>query len=163
MGSGPFAHQPRQRQTMFRCASTSISDDSSGRVCQREHQQTDGEIRHGVKPSLDRSTSIRVDLFPLRISKESVLDLQAEVSLAPTPIESCTQKNVELQLKQVERRTRPMFECFRFFFSSFRSSSSARPNRVFRCSWKMRCDPMSRPAAITMRRVSIRTLVSTIE
>ncbi|CAF1120821.1 unnamed protein product [Adineta ricciae] len=39
--------------------------------------------------------------FVANISKESIIDVEGEVSLAPTPIESCTQKNVELQVKKV--------------------------------------------------------------
>jgi aspartyl/asparaginyl-tRNA synthetase len=38
----------------------------------------------------------------IRISKESIIDVEGEVSLAPTPIEACTQKNVELQVKKVD-------------------------------------------------------------
>lgn len=36
------------------------------------------------------------------ISKESVIDVEGDVSLAPTPIESCSQKNVEIQVKKVD-------------------------------------------------------------
>ncbi|CAF1357211.1 unnamed protein product [Adineta steineri] len=39
--------------------------------------------------------------FVSSITKESIVDVEGEVSLAPTPIESCTQKNVELQVKKI--------------------------------------------------------------
>lgn len=39
--------------------------------------------------------------FVAGIAKESIVDVESEVSLAPSPIESCTQKNVELQVKKV--------------------------------------------------------------
>ncbi|CAF4568794.1 unnamed protein product [Rotaria socialis] len=39
--------------------------------------------------------------FVTTISKESVVDIEGEVSLTPSPIESCTQKDVELQVKKV--------------------------------------------------------------
>ncbi|CAF5093327.1 unnamed protein product, partial [Rotaria socialis] len=35
------------------------------------------------------------------ISKESVIDIEGEISLAPTSIESCSQKNVEIQVKKL--------------------------------------------------------------
>ncbi len=40
--------------------------------------------------------------FFISISKESIIDVEGEVSVTPKPIESCTQKNVELQVKKVE-------------------------------------------------------------
>ncbi|CAF1465830.1 unnamed protein product [Rotaria magnacalcarata] len=39
--------------------------------------------------------------FVTTISKESVVDIEGEVTLTPSPIESCTQKDVELQVKKV--------------------------------------------------------------
>ncbi|CAF0980986.1 unnamed protein product [Rotaria sordida] len=39
--------------------------------------------------------------FATTITKESVIDVEGEVTLAPTPIESCTQKDVELQVKKM--------------------------------------------------------------
>lgn len=39
--------------------------------------------------------------FVAGIAKESIVDVECEVSLAPSPIESCTQKTVELQVKKV--------------------------------------------------------------
>ncbi|CAF0782994.1 unnamed protein product [Rotaria sordida] len=39
--------------------------------------------------------------FATTITKESVIDVEGEVTLAPTPIESCTQKDVELQVKKL--------------------------------------------------------------
>jgi hypothetical protein len=33
---------------------------------------------------------------------ESIIDVEGEVSVTSTPIESCTQKNVELQVKKVD-------------------------------------------------------------
>ncbi|CAF0877573.1 unnamed protein product [Rotaria sp. Silwood1] len=39
--------------------------------------------------------------FATTVTKESVIDVEGEVTLAPTPIESCTQKDVELQVKKM--------------------------------------------------------------
>ncbi|CAF3234470.1 unnamed protein product [Rotaria sp. Silwood2] len=39
--------------------------------------------------------------FVTTISKESIVDIEGEVTLTATPIESCTQKDVELQVKKV--------------------------------------------------------------
>ncbi|CAF4440465.1 unnamed protein product [Rotaria socialis] len=39
--------------------------------------------------------------FATTISKESVIDIEGEISLAPTSIESCSQKNVEIQVKKL--------------------------------------------------------------
>ncbi|CAF2763667.1 unnamed protein product [Rotaria sp. Silwood2] len=39
--------------------------------------------------------------FAATITKESIIDVQGEVTLAPTPIESCTQKDVELQVTKI--------------------------------------------------------------
>ncbi|CAF1683244.1 unnamed protein product [Rotaria magnacalcarata] len=39
--------------------------------------------------------------FATTISKESVIDVEGEISLAPRSIESCSQKNVEIQVKKL--------------------------------------------------------------
>ncbi|CAF1241841.1 unnamed protein product [Adineta steineri] len=39
--------------------------------------------------------------FAASIPKESIIDIEGEVSLAPVPIQSCTQKNVELQVTKI--------------------------------------------------------------
>jgi len=54
-----------------------------------------------VVACVNENISKQMVKFIMGISKESVIDLEAEVSTAPAPIESCTQKNVELQLKKL--------------------------------------------------------------
>jgi aspartyl/asparaginyl-tRNA synthetase len=39
--------------------------------------------------------------YAASLSKESIVDIHADVVKSPTKIESCTQKNVELKVKQL--------------------------------------------------------------
>ena len=50
---------------------------------------------------VNENVSKQMVKFVSNISKESIVDVEGEVSLAPSLIESCTQKNVEIQAKKV--------------------------------------------------------------
>ncbi|CAF1458464.1 unnamed protein product [Rotaria sordida] len=51
--------------------------------------------------SVNENVSKPMVKFATTISKESVIDVEGEVSLSPTSIESCLQKDVELQVKKL--------------------------------------------------------------
>jgi nondiscriminating aspartyl-tRNA synthetase len=50
---------------------------------------------------VNENVSKQMVKFVAAVSKESIIDVEGEVTLAPTPVEGCTQKNVELQVKKV--------------------------------------------------------------
>ena len=44
---------------------------------------------------------LKLDIFFFSIPKESIVDVQAQVKKSPEKIEGCTQKDVELHVKQI--------------------------------------------------------------
>ncbi|CAF1449525.1 unnamed protein product, partial [Didymodactylos carnosus] len=50
--------------------------------------------------AVNENVSKQMVKFVSSIPKESIIDVEGEVSLAPSPINSCSQKTVELQLKK---------------------------------------------------------------
>lgn len=93
--------------------SKSIWIGASSFNCQRKYQQKHAKIRIKVwiknckfqkhrlnKIKFKQYTAIYLWLY-FSITKESIIDVEGEVSSAPSAIESCSQKEVELRIKQV--------------------------------------------------------------
>jgi aspartyl/asparaginyl-tRNA synthetase len=49
----------------------------------------------------DKTVSRQMVKFVSRVPKESIIDVLATVKTVPQPVESCTQKNVELHAEEV--------------------------------------------------------------
>lgn len=47
------------------------------------------------------SVIIFISDWHFRINKESIVDIEAQVTVVPQPVEACTQRDVELSINQI--------------------------------------------------------------
>ena len=85
---------------MLLCYQTAASDSAMFGLCERIHQQTNDQIHCSVCERTTYNSLIKI-LLSFSISKESIVDVEAVVKKVDEKIESCTQQDVELHVKQV--------------------------------------------------------------